>query len=36
MAGMGYDSERTALIYEQRAGADAAITSAIDAHAVAE
>ena len=36
MAGMGYDSERAALICQHRAGADAAISSAIDAHVVAE
>jgi hypothetical protein len=36
MALMGHDSERAALIYEHRAGADAAITSAIDAHVAAE
>lgn len=37
MARMGHDSERAALIYQHRArGADAAITSAIDAHVDAQ
>jgi hypothetical protein len=34
---MGHDSERAAMIYQHEArGADTAITSAIDAHIVAE
>ena len=37
MARMGHDSERAAIIYQHEVrGADAAITSAIDAHAKAE
>jgi hypothetical protein len=37
MARMGHDSERAAIIYQHQArGADAAITSAIDAHIEAE
>jgi integrase len=37
MARMGHDSERAAIIYQHQArGADAVITSAIDAHADAE
>ncbi len=36
-AKMGHDSERAAIIYQHEArGADAAITSAIDAHAPAQ
>jgi hypothetical protein len=37
MARMGHDSERAAIIYQHQArGADASITSAIDAHAHAD
>jgi hypothetical protein len=37
MARMGHDSERAAIIYQHEArGADAVITSAIDAHVESE